>query len=404
MPSQPLSQKATAHLRALCLGAPHRRVGSPGNRTSTDYVTQQLTSLGYQIECPSFDCWDWTHGAVQLHTAGTEFEAFASPYSLGCDVHAPLAVASTLSELESAHATGKILLLYGDLAQTQLTPKRYPFYSTEEHQRIFKLLEEQAPMAIIAATMRNPELVGALYPFPLIEDGDFDIPSVYTTAEQGQRLLQHHDRAVSLLLPAQRVPSHGCNVLARAGSNPTQRLVICAHIDTKETTPGALDNAAGVVTLLLLAELLQDYRDARQVELLFVNGEDDYSAAGELRYLSDNRDTMREIALAVNLDAVGYREGHSTYSLYECPADLATSIRTAFAAHPELLAGPPWYQSDHMIFVQHQRPALAITSERFVQLLAEVIHTDRDQPELVDPDKLVRIAQGLRGLCQGLAK
>ena len=34
--------------------------------------------------------------------------------------------------------------------------------------------------------------------------------------------------------------------------------VLCAHIDSKLNTPGALDNAAGVVTLLLLAELLAD--------------------------------------------------------------------------------------------------------------------------------------------------
>ncbi|MEZ4997668.1 MAG: hypothetical protein R2758_09480 [Bacteroidales bacterium] len=32
---------------------------------------------------------------------------------------------------------------------------------------------------MIGATGRSSALAGGVYPFPLIEDGDFDIPSVY---------------------------------------------------------------------------------------------------------------------------------------------------------------------------------------------------------------------------------
>jgi hypothetical protein len=57
-----------------------------------------------------------------------------------------------------------------------------------------------------------------------------------------------------------------------------------------------------------------------------------------------------------------------------------------------------------MVFVQHQRPAVAITSAGFGSLLAEVVHTEQDTVELVDPDKLVRIAQALYQVCQDLAQ
>ena len=33
-----------------------------------------------------------------------------------------------------------------------------------------------------------------------------------------------------------------------------------------------------------------------------------------------------------------------------------------------MVEGEPWYQSDHAIFIQQQRPALAITSDRFDEL------------------------------------
>ena len=363
---------------------------------ATEYVAQRLASFGFRTECPSFECWDWTHGEVQLTVGGEAFEAFASPYSPGCQVSAPLAVASMLDELEALPASHRIVLLRGDLATQQLTPKNYPFYNSDEHRRIFYLLETQRPLAVIAATTRNPELVGAIYPFPLIEDGDFDIPSAYLTEEEGNRLLQHRAEPVSLAFQAQRIPSSGCNVVARRGARAARRLVLCAHIDAKETTVGALDNATGIATLLLLAELLQDYRGDLQVELVALNGEDDYSAAGQRRYLRDNRDKLSEIILAVNLDMAGYRQGRTAYSLYDCPGGIASSIRRAFSVHQELAEGQPWYQSDHMVFVQNQRPALAITSERLTQLLAEVAHTHEDRPELVDPDKLVHIALALR--------
>ncbi len=35
---------------------------------------------------------------------------------------------------------------------------------------------------------RNPELVGALYPFSLIEGGDFGIPSVYCMVVVGEEI------------------------------------------------------------------------------------------------------------------------------------------------------------------------------------------------------------------------
>ena len=142
-------------------------------------------------------------------------------------------------------------------------------------------------------------------------------------------------------------------------------MVVCAHIDSRGGTPGALDNGTGVAVLLLLAELLRGYRGPLGVELLAVNGEDYYAASGELDYLARNQGRMGEIALAVNLDAAGYREGRTAWSLYGVPDELAAAVRREFARWPELMEGEPWYQSDHMVFAQNGVPAVAITSEHF---------------------------------------
>jgi aminopeptidase YwaD len=393
-----LSEKADTYLRRLCLEIPNRRVGSPGNRAATAFFAEGVASFGFETESPVFDCIDWSQGGAHLTAGGAPFEVLVSPYSLGCHVRAPLLVASTLEELEAAEASNKMILLRGDIAKEQLMPKNFTFYNPDEHKRIIHLLETKNPQAIIAATSQNPALAGAVYPFPLIEDGDFDIPCVYMTDEEGNRLAGHVGQEIWLDSQAQRIPATGCNVIARKGADPQRRVVLFAHIDAKEGTPGAIDNATGVVVLLLLAELLARYSGSVEIELVALNGEDYYSAPGEQHYLSSNAGRFGEIILGINLDGVGYAQGHTAYSLYDCPPDIATAIHKVFSLQTDMVEGEPWYQSDHGLFLMNQRPALALTSERFTELWTHVAHTPKDSPEIVDTTKLVNVAVALRDL------
>jgi aminopeptidase YwaD len=398
-----MSEKAETYLQRLCLDIPHRRVGSEGNRAATGLFADTIAIFGFAVERSEFDCLDWRHGDARLVAGGEAFEVFISPYSLGCHLRAPLVVAATVGELERVDAAGKVLLIRGDLAKEQLMPKNFPFYNPEEHQKIVHLLETKSPAAVIAATSRNPELAGGLYPFPLIEDGDFDIPSVYLTDEEGGRLAYHAGMKASLEIEAERIPATGYNVIARKGPTSGRRIVVCAHIDTKENTPGALDNASGVTVLLLLAELLQDYASNIGIELVAFNGEDDYSAAGQLQFLRENADTLDRVMLGINIDAAGYHQGTTEYSLYGCPDEIARSIRWAFSDRAGMVEGEPWYQSDHSLFVQNGVPAVAITSEQFMELSTHVTHTPKDSPDLVDSSKLVAITLALRDLLLDLA-
>jgi aminopeptidase YwaD len=393
-----LSARTETYLQKLCLDIPHRRVGSEGNRAATTFFAQTMASFGFETECSEFNCIDWTQGEARLEAGGESFETFISPYSLGCRLRAPLTVASTIDELEIVEAADQVLLLQGEIAREQLMPKNFPFFNPEEHQRIIGLLETKNPAAIITATSRNPELAGGLYPFPLIEDGDFDIPSVYVTDKVGERLAEGAGTEVLLEIEAERIPAKGCNVIARKGGGWERRIVLCAHIDTKEGTPGALDNATGITILLLLAELLAHYAGDIGIEIVALNGEDDYSAAGQLLYLRENADTLAQVILGINIDVAGYHQGNTEYSLYGCPDEIAGLIRKAFSEQEDMVEGEPWYQSDHSLFVQNQVPAMALTSDQFRELSTHVTHTMQDSPEIVDSDKLVAVALVLHGL------
>lgn len=400
-----LEEKAARYLETLCRQIPNRRVGADGNRMATRFFADAVGSFGFSVETPEFACIDWEERGAELHAAdGARIAVFPSPYTLPCDVKAPLAATTTMEALEACRTDDTILLLTGEITKEQLMPKQFPFFNPEHHQRIYQLLESKAPLAIITATGRNPELAGGMYPFPMIEDGDFDIPSVYMKDVDGERLVRYAGQEVHLKIDSARIPAKGNNVIARKPAGIGPRLVLTAHIDAKDNTPGALDNGTGVVVLLLLAELLKDYDGGLQVELLTLNGEDHYSAQGHKEYLKDHRETFDQIKLAINVDVAGYKEGRSAFSLYGCPEPVAAAIREVMTGYDTLVEGEPWYQSDHAVFIQQGRPAVAITSELFMELSTHITHTPRDGVDLVDFAKLVDVALALRAVVDRLTE
>ena len=318
MHSGSLDSSASRYLHELCVKIPSRRVGSQGNQHATAFFKSVLQHFNFRVESQPFDCIDQRLGEIRLSAGGRDFEAFISPYTLACDVSAELAVVATIDELETADVHGKILLLRGEIAKEQIMPKNFVFYNPEEHQRIYRLLEEKQPAAIISATTRNPELAGAVYPFPMFEDGDFDIPSAYMTDMEGEKLADFAGSEVTLKMDAERIPSTAENISAIKGNEADKRIVVCAHIDAKPGSPGAVDNGGGTVVLMLLAELLKDYQGKKTIEILALNGEDYYSVGGQMEYLRRHQGKMDQIGLAVNLDGVGFA-GHATgLSFYEC--------------------------------------------------------------------------------------
>lgn len=399
MSTTKLAERAADHLHFLCVHLPTRAVGSQGNRDATTYAAEVCRAAGWQVETPRFKCMAWDESGADLAAGSAAFEVFASPYTRPAHVSAPLVVLHAIEELEGADLTGKVVLLRDDLTKSQLAPKNFPWWNPEEHQRIIAALEKASPLAILAATTRNPETAGAVYPFPLIEDGDFDIPSAYMTEEEGQKLAAYAGREIDLEIRARRTVSEGCNVVARKGVSGTAgnaRTMVTAHIDAKRGTPGALDDGTGVVVLLLLAELLRDYAGDKVIELAALNGEDYYDASGERLYVEQNAD-MSTIALVINIDCAAYREGATHFSLYGCPEDLAGRVRSVLSEHG-LAEGPQWYQGDHSIFVMGGRPAVAITSAALGELMTEITHTAKDTPEIVDTAKIAQIAIALHDL------
>lgn len=400
MDTEKLISTADRYLNIFCREIGERSVGTDGNRKATDFFEREISSFGWETEMQEFQAMDWEGGGATLLAEGKSFKVLVSPYSTGIKATAVLTAASTISELESLDAKDKIIFLHGEIAREQLMPKNFVFYNPERHQKTVSLLENIGAKAIIAATGRNASLAGGVYPFPLIEDGDFNVPSVHMTEEEGLTLLPYVGKEVKLESISKRIMGNGFNVVARRGSNTSARIVVTAHIDAKKGTPGAIDNATGVVILLILAELLKDYAGDKQIEIVAFNGEDYYAVPGQMLYIAENQEHFDDILLNINIDGAGYKEGGSVFSLFGLPDNISEKANHVMDAFPDVSEGVQWPQGDHSIFVQYGRPAIAVSSQWFINNIddQDITHTPKDNIDIVDPQKLITITKALHKL------
>jgi len=397
MSGQSLLVKCESYLKQLCEEISNRAVGSDGNREATQFFKQEIASFGWKTESHEFEAMDWKENGAELTVSGNEFAVFPSPYSLGGKFEAKMVSVANLDELKRKDISGKIVLLHGEIAQEQLMPKNFIFYNPEKHKEIIALLEKTHPAALVCATGRNASLAGGAYPFPLIEDGDFDIPSVFMTEDEGTRLRRYCNQTATLHSKAKRIPGKGYNVIGRKGRNVEKRIVMTAHIDAKKGTPGAIDNATGVTVLLIVANMLAEYDSDTVIEIVALNGEDYFAVPGQMLYLSQNQDRFHEIKLNINIDGAGYKAGKSAFSFFNLPTEMENQVREVMDQFNGISEGQQWPQGDHSIFVQQGCPALAVTSQWFIENMdsQEITHTPKDNLSIVDARKVVEIAKAI---------
>lgn len=402
MNNQQLLLKTQKHLQTLCTDIHDRSVGSEGNRNATGYFKNELLKHSWNVQETLLNVMDWKTDGATLQCGNICYEVFSSHYALGCDVEAELVAVDTIEKLETTDLSGKIVLLHGEIAKEQIIPKNFVFYNPDEHKRVISALEKSGVKAIISATGRNAALAGGVYPFPMFEDGDFDIPSVFMKDTEGEKLLSACGKTVRLKSDAERIPETAYNIVGSKNGTSGKRVVVTAHIDAKKGTPGAIDNATGVAVLLLLAEFMETYNGRHTVELVALNGEDYYAVPGQMKYLEQNRHDFSDMLLNINIDGLGYKEGKTSFSLFELPTEMEQTVKTIVENGPEMEIGLPWYQGDHSMFLQSGRPAVAVSSSWFIENMEtqDVTHTPKDNPSIVDFRKVYEAALTIKNIIE----
>ncbi len=398
--SDPLAARIAGHVRTLCGLEPDRNPGTTGNREAVEHVARAFRALDLQCEEIPFETVGWRYGTATISVAGTSIPAHPGPFSPPFDDSAPLVVASTVEQLSAPDIHGAVLLLHGPIAIEQLTPRDYPWYSNADHAAVLAAIERAKPAAVLAATGMSPGTTAALSPFPLIEDASFTLPSAYLAEKDGAALASHTGQAVAVHIDSGRFAAACLQPTGWLPGRTTARILVTSHLDTKPGTPGALDNASGVATMLAVAELLGSHSLRHTVEFVPFNGEDHFASPGEVAYL-DHRPDTDDISLVVNVDGAGYAGGPSVVSRFGTTAVIDAALSSALDRHSACVTeGDPWFSGDHAVFAMRGVPALAITSRDMEKLWTEVAHTAADTPDLIDSALLAETARFIADIVQ----
>lgn len=359
-----------------------RPVGSKNNMDILLYLENLMAKMGYDIKKLPFTCTTWETGESCLTLNGKRIAIQASPFSQPFEGSGKLVFAKNLEELKSANCQNSILIVGDELVATPLQPKEYPFYYPEEHRCLIELFERKQPAAIIAATGKHA-LCG-LQPFPLFEDGNILIPSAYV-AEAVFEELQGNDKEgmawVSIQTKNKQQNSYQLVAQKRNKSNHS-RIIVCAHMDTKYHTQGALDNAAGVAVLLEAAARLAGSN--YNIDIVPFNGEEYYGASGEVEYLKCISSGQDKISLVINIDSPCHVGSKIAVSLYNFDDPAKEVVDRLMQTQNEVVYGPEWYAGDHAAFAFRGIPCMVLTSSDLFEGGLDNTHTMRDTLDTVD--------------------
>lgn len=387
-----IKKSVAGHMEKLCQEIGPRATGSAGNKLAVDYAAEKFRLLGFDVQLQEFPCMNWQNDGAELFVDGQAVEVEAAEYAMPCDVSGELICVQTIQELQAADLTNKICVMYGDLCKEPIMPKSMVFWNPEEHQAIIRELEQKQPLAVITVSFLEEVAV------PIIQDGDFTVPCGTVRGKFLPSLINKKNAALRLF--TERRAAVAANVIATYGKG--QKLAYSAHIDTKPTTPGALDNGTGVATLLTLAEQLVETKLNHQLEFVLFNGEDYYSMPGEMTFMAQSLNQPEEYEFAINVDGAGMQNSSTSYSLYECSEQLTAQLDTFSKAYPTVEKVEPWPMGDHMLFAGAGIPAAAITSTQIYLLMEAVMHTPKDNLSIVDFQRLEETVQYLVELTKSL--
>lgn len=234
-------------------------------------------------------------------------------------------------------------------------------------------------------------------------------------------------------IPVNRSPVPNFEVIIPGTSLANEILVVGAHYDAFQGTPGADDNASGVAACLYYARVLKDAKLPRTVRVLFFVNEEPPTFwtkdMGSWVYAKQCRAQNDNIVAMISVESIGYYSTKPNSQVYPTPLNWlypSTGDFISFVSNyssrklnkrairifreqvqfpseggspPGVLPGVGW--SDHWSFWQEGYPAIMMTNTATFR--NPNYHTPTDTPSTLDYDRFARVTLGLESVIRTLA-
>ncbi|UCC43927.1 MAG: M28 family peptidase [Candidatus Zixiibacteriota bacterium] len=183
------------------------------------------------------------------------------------------------------------------------------------------------------------------------------------------------------------------NVLAvKEGSvHPNHHIVVGAHRDGVDESPGVDDNGTGVVGVLEFARVLTEIETDVSIVFVLFDAEE-YGLHGSWHYAAEAVSRGDSIVGMLNMDMIGHEENSAEAKLYygadTCLAGLWSQLADSLAGISAWMGGQVTY-SDHYPFDQIGVPVVFVHE----YYLSPYLHTPQDSMVYVSVDYMTRMVQ-----------
>lgn len=229
-------------------------------------------------------------------------------------------------------------------------------------------------------------------------------------------------------------PTPNMEVVVPGTSRASEIVVIGAHYDAYQGSPGADDNASGVAACLALARMFRDRPQARTLKIVFFVNEEppafQTADMGSWVYAKLCRARNDDIRFMMSVESIGYysdRPGSQQYppplgSFYPSEGNfIAFASNYSSRSHnkralrvfrdkakfpsqggspPGVLPGVGW--SDHWAFWQEGYPGIMVTDTATFR--NPYYHTPLDAPDSLNYEAMARVTDGLRLVIEDFAR
>jgi len=232
----------------------------------------------------------------------------------------------------------------------------------------------------------DPE--GEMADLPVVCAGKQDGPVLAAAAQNGTPVYLHF--AVEFI-PNTRC----CNIVGTLPGQTEEEIIVLAHADTQYTTPGANDNTASALVVLMLAHALSGMRPRRTLTFM-ATGAEECGYLGVKNYAAKRAaaGTLNNIKFCVNFDSLTYGPNLYIHSSDEELKQLLTTIHKDLQPHNAHDVSYPialeYFDKERMMddgpFVTIGARTVDLNSRGYDEMTLPVYHRPEDTAETVPVD------------------
>jgi len=357
-----------------------RWMGSEGNDKTRDYIARSLGETGLVAELQPFRYPSYQPVSAALTVGGTPIpcEPIALAPSTEKPLEAPLVYGGpcTKEDLARLKAAGVDLTSSIVLSDNLRSFVAYPEVEAAGAAGFISLTT--LPENTIRCGCAR--LDGKIGTIPAVAVGGDDGRAILARLATGERL------RASLQARGRIEEKTGQNVIGSKAGAPPRKLLVTAHYDCFWNGVMAMDNCAGVATVLALSRALPPA--LREMTEFVLFGAEELGCFGSAGYVQGRRDSLRHLRAVINLDTFGSNRSRLEISVTLDLEQMCRRVVEERQVPVECWNIPPRAASDHQKFVEQGVSAIWLancgTDSRY--------HTPLDVPAEMSPANLELVA------------